>query len=161
MNKDISLKIRKSDGGILDLQFQTENQFRLLYFDHSGNPLVLGTMPLKVMRGPLRQWSRSWAAGQDFSDLEVATRKQNPHFDPQDALISLDKCWAGYMPSFSLGQEKRKTRIAFVMVKEIVRAILHRLTNVGDRVNTVWRFKSDSDKNCNYETILEWLFCRR
>ena len=159
MNNKVSIELTSGDGTIRNFEFDSDRQFRLLWFDKGGTH-VYGKLPLKVIRKHSKEWAETWAAAH-VTEMEAYLKHHLPGAIPEELINALKEAKYDRTGLSGLEHENRDDLVASYIVRELLRAVLIRIKKAMEKTLTIWEFPNPQFDGRESNSILDWLFRRR
>lgn len=161
MDNKVLITINNEDGTINNkIECDSYQQFRILWFDEEGRIHILGKLPWKVMKAPLKEWAQTWAETH-AGEFETIVKQYRPETTDEEIISLLHAMENEAVKLLVAENGKRDMTVASHMVRELLRAVTITVKNVANEIKTIWEFTQSIGDKTDSNSVLGWLFQRR
>jgi hypothetical protein len=159
-NKTISFEIIDSATGEVVLKEDNIDfgRCRLVLFK-DGFIDIVGGLPWKIVKAPLRAWAHEWAEAHS-GEFETLVRQYRPEATDEE-IISLLEYMNKEATALLPTNDKRNAVVASHISQVIVKAVTMTAMKVVNKTRTIWEFPQSMTGKTDSNSILVWLFRRR
>jgi len=159
MNNSGVIILRDESGVTEEFPYRDQKQFCLLVFHDKSLPEVLGKMPLKVMRRPLREWAEDWVvqhATEADAILDTILNECSPRFTTEAVMRAVKDTRSGDKTLFASEYGKRRDGVVvFHVFSELLRALALRLKERMAKPEIRWEVESLPNNGGVYRILLQ------
>lgn len=149
----MKVEVKLSNGATHSFSCQNASQFRLLSFNDGGVD-ILGKMPWKVIRRPLREMADKWAS-EHADEVGVILKEHISGFTPKALTVMLKEAKDEAKISHARAHGRRDGAVVIHIMWEFFRVIVARLrVSIMSRV-TNWEVDQLADGGEIYRILLE------